>query len=149
MWRPALRASITRGKSFVDARATERNFSEFPGDFTLLPTVSFVIPRLDHDMHNGSVLDGDTWLRIHLAAYAEWAKTHNSWLIVTFDEDDDNAENHIPTVIYGAHVRPIRCAERISHYNVLSTILAMYRLPTLTEAAPIRSIWDGTEVTVH
>jgi hypothetical protein len=27
-------------------------------------------------------------------------------LIVTFDEDDDNAENHIPTIIYGAHVRP-------------------------------------------
>jgi phosphatidylinositol-3-phosphatase len=136
-------------ESFVDARATERNFSEFPSDVTLLPTVSFVIPRLDHDMHDGSVLDGDTWLRIQLAAYAEWAKTHNSLLIVTFDEADDDAENHIPTVIYGAHVRPGRYTERISHYNVLSTILAMYRLPTLTEAAPIRSIWDHTEVTVH
>jgi phosphatidylinositol-3-phosphatase len=136
-------------ESFVDARAMEQDFSKFPSDFTLLPTVSFVIPRLDHDMHDGSIRRGDAWLRIHLGSYAEWAKTHNSLLIVTFDEDDDNAENHIPTIIYGGHVRPGQYVERISHYNVLSTLLAMYQLPPLTEAAPIRTIWDQVEVTVH
>ena len=62
---------------------------------------------------------------MHLSAYAEWAKTHNSLLIVTFDEDDNGDQNHIPTIVYGAHVRPGRYAERISHYNVLSTLLAM------------------------
>jgi hypothetical protein len=168
-------------ESFTKARAMERNLSEFPSDFTLLPTVSFVIPNLDHDMHGRSfrdsnnwlwvhlgafaswaksfvipsldhnmhddalVRDGDTWLRVHLGAFAEWAKTHNSLLIVTFDEDDDNAENHIPTIIYGAHVRPGQYTERISHYNVLSTLLAMYALPPFAEAAttpPIRAIWD-------
>ena len=139
-------------ESFANARAMERNLSEFPSNFTLLPTVSFVIPGLYHDMHDGSVRDGDTWLRVHLGAYAEWAKTHNSLLIVTFDEDDNNAENHIPTIIYGARVRPGQYAERISHYNVLSTLLAMYRLPPFAEAAttpPIGTIWDQIEVTVH
>jgi hypothetical protein len=48
---------------------------------------------------------GDAWLRDHLGAYAEWAKSHGSLFIITFDEDDDTAGNHIPTIIYGAHVR--------------------------------------------
>ena len=132
-------------ESFVNARATERNLAEFPDDFTRLPTVSFVIPGLDHDMHDGSVRDGDIWLKAHLGTYAEWAKAHNSLLIVTFDEDDNGAENHIPTIIYGSHVRPGRYAERISHYSVLSTILAVYALPPFAEAAttpPIRAIWN-------
>jgi hypothetical protein len=137
-------------ESFVNARATGRNLSEFPSDFTQLPTVSFVIPNPDNDMHDGSVRDGDTWLKVNFAAYAEWAKTHNSLLIVTFDEDDNSAENRIPTIFYGAHVRPGKYAERISHYTVLSTLLAVYALPPFAEAAttaPIRAIWDQREVT--
>lgn len=107
--------------------------------------MSFVIPGLDNDMQKGSVRDGDTWLKVHLGAFAEWAKTHSSLLIVTFDEDDYGAENRIPTIIYGARVRPGRCAERVTHYSVLSTLLAMYALPPFAEAAttpPIRAIWD-------
>jgi acid phosphatase len=132
-------------ESFTNARATERNLSEFPSNFTRLPTVSFVIPDLHNDMHDGSVRDGDAWLKIHLGAYAEWAKTHNSLLIVTFDEDDYGAGNHIPTIIYGARVRPGHYAERITHYSALSTLLAMYALPPFAEAVttpPIRAIWD-------
>jgi hypothetical protein len=91
-------------ESFTGASAIERNLSAFPSDFTQLPTVSFVIPNLDHDMHNGTVRAGDSWLKIHLGDYAKWAKTHNSLLIITFDESDD--KNHIPTIFYGARVRP-------------------------------------------
>ena len=132
-------------ESFVNARATERNFSEFPREFTQLPTISFVIPSLNHDMHDGSVRMGDNWLRFRFNRYAEWAKTHNSLLIITFDEDDNSAKNHIPTVIYGAHVRPGEYAEYISHYSVLSTLLALYGLTAFAEAAtaaPIVSIWE-------
>jgi hypothetical protein len=139
-------------ESFVNARATERNLSEFPNDFTRLPTVSFVIPGLDHDMHRRSVRDGDTWLKGHLGAYAEWAKRHNSLLIVTFDEDNSRANNHIATIIYGASVRPGRYAERITHYSVLSTLLAMYALPLFAKTAktaPIRTIWDHSDGTAH
>src|ERR1700730_12896744 len=86
-----------------------------------------------------------------ILALCRWAKTHNSLLIVTFDEDDGRSENHIATIIYGARVRPGQYVERISHYNVLSTLLAMYALPPFAEAAttsPIRTIWDHTDVTL-
>ncbi len=135
-------------ESFTNARTTERNLGEFPRNFALLPTVSFVIPNLDHDMHDGSISDGDAWLKIYLGAYAVWAKTHNSLLVVTFDEGALRAANHIPTIINGAHVRPGRYAERISHYNVFSTLLALYGLPPFAKGAtapPIRDIWDQIE----
>lgn len=71
-------------------------------DFSRLPKVSIVIPALNHDMHDyddlghevsnpinssTAVRNGDFWLRQNLGLYAEWAKKHNSLLIVTFDED--------------------------------------------------------------
>jgi phosphatidylinositol-3-phosphatase len=132
-------------QSFVNARATERNLNEFPRDFTQLPTVSFVIPDLDHDMHDGSIVDGDRWLKAHLSVYAEWAKTHNSLLIVTVDEDDYSAANRIPIIIYGAHILPGRYAEPTSHYSVFNTLLAVNALSPLAGTATtqsIRAIWN-------
>ena len=68
-------------------------FKDFPGDFNDLPTVAFVIPNLQNDMHNGPIAEsiprGDRWLRDNLDAYYQWAKQNNSLLIVTFDENDD------------------------------------------------------------
>ncbi len=82
-------------------------FKDFPDPsaYEKLPTVSFVIPDLDHDMHNcyppncntGSdagdmqccIKKGDLWLQANLDSYYQWAKQNNSLLIVTFDENDD------------------------------------------------------------
>lgn len=132
-------------ESFADSQGVERSLAQFPADFAKLPTVSFVIPDLDDDMHDGTVEQGDNWVAMHLAAYATWAKTHNSLLVVTFDEDDDGPQNRIPTIFVGDHVRPGRYAQRIDHYSVLRTILDMYGLPPLAKSAdavPITGIWD-------
>ena len=120
-------------------------FSAFPaGNYANLPTVSFVIPNNDDNMHDGSIAQADTWLNRQLSGYANWAAANNSLLIVTFDEDDDSGRNQIPTVIYGAHVRPGQYSEQINHYNVLSTVEQMYGLPktgNAANAAPIATIW--------
>lgn len=131
-------------ESFADSQSVEQSMARFPTDFARLPTVSFVIPGLDHDMHDGTIEQGDDWVAAKLAAYATWAQTHNSLLIVTFDEDDDGALNRIPTIIVGEHVIPGSYAQRINHYTVLRTILAMYGLQPLAHAAeeaPITGIW--------
>jgi len=39
-------------------------------------------------MHSGTVARGDSWLRDNIKSYADWAQTHNSLLIVTWDEDE-------------------------------------------------------------
>jgi phosphatidylinositol-3-phosphatase len=122
-------------------------FSAFPtANFAGLPTVSFVIPNNDDNMHDGSIAAGDAWLSRQLTGYATWAWSNNSLLIVTWDEDDGGPHNQIPTVFYGAHVQPGTYNETINHYNVLSTLEQMYRLPTTGNAAtapPITDIWGG------
>ena len=136
-------------QSFVNGRDSERDFHVFPRDFGQLPTVSFVIPNLSHDMHDGSISDGDRWLKLNFADYAEWAKRHNSLFIVIADEDDrSSAENRIPIIIYGAHVRPGRYTNSISHYSVFATLLALQGLRPFAVAAatpPIHGIWDRTK----
>ena len=123
--------------------------SEFPHDFNQLPTVCFVIPNQDNDMHNNGgdsliIKKADDWLKDHISAYAEWAKTHNSLLIVTYDEDNFTPQNHIPTLFVGEMVRPGQYADSINHYNVLRTIEAMYGLPPAGPAQekPIATVWQ-------
>ena len=120
-------------------------FTSFPAtDLARLPTVSFVIPNLCDDMHDCSVAAGDTWLRAHIGGYADWAMTHDSLLILTWDEDDGSQANQVPTIFAGQQVRPGRYAELITHYRVLATIESAYALPRDGQAAtatPITDIW--------
>jgi phosphatidylinositol-3-phosphatase len=126
-------------------------FSAFPAagnpqNYASLPTVSLVIPNLDNDMHDGSITQGDSWLYQNLSQYASWARANNSLLILTWDEDDNTPRNQIPTVFYGANVKPGTYNEPISHYNVLSTLEEMYGLPKLgyaTRAPAITDIWGA------
>jgi len=129
--------------SNVPASANQQ-LTSFPTHYSTLPGVSFVIPNLDHDMHDGTIAQGDIWIRDNLDGYVQWAKTHNSVLVVTFDEDDNTPTNQIPTVIVGQRVAPGQYSEHINHYNVLRTIEDGFGLPALgnaATAAPILDIW--------
>lgn len=125
--------------------STGHTFTQWPTDYTTLPTVSFVVPNLCDDMHDCSVSTGDTWLKSKLDGYAQWAKTHNSVLIVTFDEDNGLAGNRIPAVVYGAHVKTGADATQYNHYNLLRTIEDMYgttHAGNAASASPITAIWQ-------
>jgi acid phosphatase len=156
--------NVPDGKTAADS--SNLTFAEFPKDaagFAALPTVAFVIPNLKNDMHDSdegltgeaalkqTVRQGDKWLETNLGAYCDWAKGHNSLLIVTFDESydwtdivgltdpftmgDTNADkdhrNHICTVFAGARVKPGDYAEGkgITHVNLLRTLESMHDLP--------------------
>lgn len=125
-------------------------FSAFPTDaagFAALPTVSFVVPDEQHDMHDGSIAQGDAWLKTHiLDGYYQWAKAHNSLLIVTFDEDSNNTlSNQVLTIFAGPMIKPgiylesninpldVRVPDGLitptgtamTHHNVLRTLTEM------------------------
>ncbi|HCW06662.1 MAG TPA: acid phosphatase [Cytophagales bacterium] len=122
-------------------------FAHFPIDFTRLPTVSIVIPNMNHDMHNKGRTVADNWLKENLSDFVEWAKNNNSLLIITFDEDDNspNNNNRIPTIFYGPMVKSGAYAEMpngINHHNVLRTIEEMYGLPHAGNAANVSPITD-------
>jgi len=128
---------------FTDLASTvNQPFSAFPTNHANLPKVSFVIPNLLDDMHDGTIQQGDAWLNQHLSGYVNWAKTNNSLLIVTWDEDDGSGGNHIATIFVGPMVKPGKYSEKISHYNVLRTIEAIYGVPYLGKAASVTTITD-------
>ena len=106
-----------------------------PIGYEQLPTVSIVVPNEQHNAHSSSIAAADAWLKTYIKPYADWARTHDSLLIVTFDEDaatdasrgDPGRTGHdtIFTVFYGPSARVIqgRYVERIDHLNVLATVL--------------------------
>lgn len=123
-------------------RSEELPFSAFPS-FERLPTIAFVIPNVQHDMHSGSIAEGDAWLSRHLGPLVAWAGSHDTLLIVSWDEGND-LENTIPTIFAGPMVRQGRYAESIDHYRVLRTLEDMYGLPHAGrsgDVAPISDCW--------
>ena len=97
--------------NFTDVPATSnRPMRDFPTDFSRLPTVSFIVPGLCHDMHDCPKANADTWLRTALGGYLAWANTHNSVLILTFDEDNKTDQQPHPD----PRARPV-CAARQPH----------------------------------
>ncbi|MFO0809792.1 MAG: alkaline phosphatase family protein [Gemmataceae bacterium] len=105
-------------------------FSAFPTDYATLPSVSFVVPTQANDMHDGSTATGDAWVAANLGGYIQWARTHNSMFVVTFDEDDGSDNNHIFTLFVGAGVLPGSSSSSVySHYHLLATLQDMYSLP--------------------
>ncbi|MEO7961317.1 MAG: alkaline phosphatase family protein [Ginsengibacter sp.] len=119
---------------------TNQPFTAFPSDFTKLPTVSYVIPNLRHDMHDGTIEQGDTWVKNNLEAFITWAATNNSLFILTFDEDDSNFNNHIATFFVGQKIKKGEYFTKINHFTVLRTLEDMYKLPYAGAAAQETSI---------
>ena len=119
-------------------------FSSFPGssNYNSLPTVSFVVPNLTNDMHDGTIQQGDTWLKNNLDSYVQWAETHNSLLIVTWDEDDGSLNNQVPTLFVGQMAKAGQYSETINHYTLLRTLEDMYGLTALGESVKASGISD-------
>lgn len=149
--------------------AANRPFNAFPKDaagYAALPTVAYVVPNEQNNMHDGSIAQADAWLKTEiLDGYYQWARTHNSLLIVTFDEDAGNtSSNQITTIFAGPMVQPGNYFEpninppdsrpldgfitptgtAMTHHNVLRTVTEMYGLRPIGASAntpPITDVW--------
>ena len=145
--RPTTRASTARGSNFTDLPGATTNLpaSAVGTAWDRLPTVAFLTPDLCHDMHDCPVSAGDAWAKTTSASYLAWAGTHNSLLVLTFDESETRTrgqpDRHGPRGTDG-DARPL--PGRIDHYSLLRTIEDMYGLSPLGASAdrnPITDIW--------
>jgi hypothetical protein len=131
--------------NFQDVPATANlPFSSLPR-LDRLPTVSFIIPDLAHDMHTGSIVAGDAWLRSNVAPVIDWARTHDSEVVILWDESDTLYGNSIPLLIVGADVKPGVYDEAVDDYRLLRTVEDFYGLPRLgysANVAPIQDVWS-------
>lgn len=153
---------------------TFQDIANSPKGFANLPRVTFVVPDQTYDMHDGTIQQADDWLKANIIdTYLPWAITHNSLLIVTWDEDGDNtASNQIPTIFAGAKVKPGNYTETdlnannphvgssadpgiqtptgtaMNHYNVLSTIEDIYGLAHIGGSMNRRPVTDIFTVSI-
>lgn len=79
-----------------------------PTPYDQLPTVSIVAPNEQHDADRSSVAAADAWLRKNIKHYADWARTHNSLLVVTWDEDGSTDASHGTRPLWGARAVQIQ-----------------------------------------
>ena len=122
-------------------------FSMFPKDYQKLPTVSFVIPNLNNDMHDGTIAQADRWLNENIKSYAFWAQNNNSLLIVTFDEPyRRESPQHSPVATYfmGAGIIPgYRVETSCTLYSILRYIEDLYGMPYLGEESDAQELKDS------
>ncbi len=135
--------------------ASNQPFTSFPTDYTSLPTVSYVIPNQVNDMHNGTdtarIGTCDRWMKKNLDGYIQWAKSHNSLFILTFDEDDNSSSQHIVTFFTGHMVQHGNYSTSINHYNLLRVVEDMYGLShagAAGSAATIGYCWNSCYLSI-
>jgi hypothetical protein len=137
-------------KSFTNIPSTSNKpFSAFPTDFTQLPHMSWVVPNIINDIHDGTINQGDVWLKNYIDPYYQWAKNNNSLLIITFDEDDESGDNTIPTVFVGANVKKATITTAYNHYSMLRTFLDFFGLPYIGGASSATTITDAWTTTAR
>jgi phosphatidylinositol-3-phosphatase len=90
-------------------------------------------------MHDGTVADGDTWLSSFVPKLlaSDGYKGGAMAVFVTWDEDDNLNDNHIPTLVIAPSVAAgTTVAERLDHYSMLRATQEMLGVePLLGHAA--------------
>ena len=119
---------------------TNQPFTAFPSDYSTLPKVSIVVPNQQNDMHDGTIAQADTWLVNNIKPYADWAQTHNSLLVITWDEDGSASRNHIPTILSGPMVSQGTNSSTWTLHNLARTVEDMYGAPHAGAIANVQSM---------
>jgi len=134
------------GGQYTLPASTNQDFSSFQalaatGNYAALSTLSFISPNQCNDAHgvtpdcpNGITNVGlaDQFLANNLAGYAQWAKTHDSLLIVTTDEGNTTVGTdpatglpytNVLTALYGAGISPGQTyAGQVTEYGLCGFI---------------------------
>ncbi len=113
-------------------------FDEFAADLKSgqAPSFIWVSPNLRHDMHDGTYMEADQWLKSQLQVVlgSQWY-ADKGVVILTWDEGD-SASDRIPTIVISRDVAPGSILESSgNHYGTLRALAELYGLKQLGGAA--------------
>jgi phospholipase C len=131
----------------TDCNANDVPYTKLAADLSkgTLPAFSFITPNLIHDMHDGTVAQGDSWLRKHLPAILKSSEygSGRTVVFITWDEGEGGHSNHCATntTDVGCHVATIvisptteqgtKSGTLFNHYSLLRTTEQLLGLPLL------------------
>jgi hypothetical protein len=108
---------------------------------------TFITPNLCNDTHGCPVATGDAWLQQFVPQLISTPpyQAGDTLVVMTWDENDGSATNHIPTLMLAApSVTPgTQDATAYTHYSLLRTTEEPLGLPALGSAASAPSMRAG------
>jgi len=113
----------------------------FPLDLSRAFTM--IIPNICDDMHSCSVATGDAWLamRVPDILASEQYQSGSLVLFITFDENDGQSTNHVPTYVIAPSVPAgLRVTQALNHYSLLRTTETLLGLPLISGAKDASSM---------
>jgi acid phosphatase len=102
-----------------------------------LPTVGMLVPDLDHDAHDGTLAAADAWLQGWLPTIMAGPDfiAGRLAIVITADEDDSSAGNHVLTVVVAPGVEHEVVTSPLTHYSLTGLLCEVAGVPPLREAA--------------
>jgi hypothetical protein len=114
------------------------NITSFANFDPAAASFEFITPNMINDMHDGTVADGDNFLKAFLPRITGSSAFNNSLVLVTFDEGTTNVSGggHIMTIAITPNMTPgYQATAAYSHYSLLRTVEQAWGLPSLGNAA--------------
>jgi phosphatidylinositol-3-phosphatase len=119
-----------------------------------LPAFAFVTPNLIDDMHDGTIAQGDAWLKANLPAILGSSEYQSGALVVflTWDEGEGGIHNecatntsdagcHVATLVISPSTVPAtQSSLLLNHYSLLRDTEQLLGVPALGEAATANSM---------
>ena len=107
-----------------------------------LPNLSFVVPDVIHDAHDGTLAQADAWISGQiklLTSGSDWRSGHLA-IVVTADEDDHSASNTVLTTVASRYQRHKVVTSPLTHYSLTGFIDDVLHVSRLGNAATAPSM---------
>jgi phospholipase C len=119
-----------------------------------LPAFSFITPNLVHDMHNGTIAQGDAWLKTNLRRIlrSRAYKSDTTAVFITWDEGEGGTSQNcatnttdigcrVATIVISPSTKPGTKSGRLfNHYSLLRTTEQLLGRPALGDARRANSM---------
>jgi phosphatidylinositol-3-phosphatase len=105
--------------------------------FNIARRFTFVTPNDCHNTHSCSIATGDSWLSTFVPKLigSPTYQGGDTVIVVTWDEDDGSASNHIATVVIAPSTVPrTRYGGALNHYSLLLTAQRLLGLACLANS---------------
>jgi phospholipase C len=140
----------------TNCNSNDLPYTKLGGDLSSgkLPSFSFITPNLIHDMHDGSVAQGDAWLETHLGMilHSSEYQSGSTVVFITWDEGEGGHSNrcatntadvgcHVATIVVSPTTTPgTKSGALFNHYSLLRTAEQLLGLPLLGNAKGARGM---------
>jgi phosphatidylinositol-3-phosphatase len=119
------------------APACQRNDVPLATPLKLSAKFTMIVPNVCNDMHSCPVATGDAWLKrfVPLIVQSPQYQSRSLVLFITFDENDLDASNQIPTLVIAPSTPSgLRVGAKFTHYSLLRTTETLLHLAPLAGA---------------